>query len=158
MMATEVTRRRYRPEVPGIDYGVLARLGGFAVRRAQLVITEAFDADMQAYGLTTQRFSALVLIACNPGIRQTDLAGILGIARSGVVVLVAALEEAGLVQRSSVDGDRRAAALRVTRSGESRLPEIIARVEAHDAAMFGTFSGAQVEQLADLLRRIGRSG
>ena len=54
---------RFEPRRPGVDYGVLDELTGYALRRAQIRMTEAFDARLGPEGITTQRFSALVLIA-----------------------------------------------------------------------------------------------
>ncbi|MCI3133324.1 hypothetical protein [Phenylobacterium aquaticum] len=37
-------RRSFQPHRPGVDYGVLDELLGYEVRRAQIRVTEAFDA------------------------------------------------------------------------------------------------------------------
>ena len=147
-------RRRFDPHRAGVEYGVLDELLGYALRRAQIRMTEAFDARLGDEGITTQRFSALVLIARNPGLKQTELASIMGIARSGVLAIVEALSGHGLVERREAPDDARAQALYLTRRGQERLPQIEAMVREHDAAIAQDFSAAEVELLKALLERI----
>lgn len=147
-------RRRFDPHRAGVDYGILDELLGYALRRAQIRMTEAFDARLGDEGITTQRFSALVLIARNPGLKQTQLASIMGIARSGVLAIVEALSAQGLIERRAAPEDARAQALYLTRHGEDRLPQIETLVREHDAAIAGDFSAAEAELLKALLERI----
>lgn len=81
--------------VPGIQYGVLDSLMGYAIRRAQIRTYENFIAALEPWGITPPRFSAMVIVSLNPGLKLTQLAKIMGIARSGAVILVDALEELG---------------------------------------------------------------
>lgn len=145
---------RFDPRRPGVDYGVLDELVGYALRRAQIRMTEAFDARLGAEGVTTQRFSALVLIAQNPGLKQTELATIMGIARSGVLAIVDALAGQGLIERRAAPDDGRAQALFLTAHGEARLPQITQQVRDHDRDLTHGFTGAEVEALRALLDRI----
>jgi DNA-binding MarR family transcriptional regulator len=157
--------RQFRPHVPGIAYGVLDQLTGYAIRRAQLQITEAFDASfdlegadgkaLEGQGMTTQRFSALVLIGANPGIRQTDLAEVLGIARSGALAILGALEAQGLVERRTIAADQRSHGLFLSRLGQTRLPRLVALVQAHDREVTSALTPAEQAQLKGLLSRIG---
>ncbi|MCI3133325.1 MarR family winged helix-turn-helix transcriptional regulator [Phenylobacterium aquaticum] len=102
--------------------------------------------------MTTQRFSALVLIAANPGLKQTELAAIMGIARSGALAIVEALGE--LVDRHPVPGDARAQALALSAEGQARLPAIIAEVRAHDREAAGDLTADEVATLKALLARV----
>jgi len=135
----------------GVDYGLLEKLTGYAVRRAQLVITEAFDAAMAGEGLTTQRFSALVLIARNPGLSQAELARVMRISPPQTTVVVDALVERGLVERRAQDGDRRARRLFVTQLAEQRLPQIEAKVVSHDDRVMAGLSAVERKELRRLL-------
>ena len=139
---------------PGIDYGILDELTGYAVRRAQIRVTQAFDTRLGGAGLTTQRFSALVLIARNPGLKQTELAAIMGIARSGVLAIVEALDAQGLIQRRPVPGDARAQALHLSALGEERLPAILTAVTDHDREIAASLSPDEIAVLKALLARI----
>ncbi|WP_304218489.1 MarR family winged helix-turn-helix transcriptional regulator [Phenylobacterium aquaticum] len=145
-------RRSFQPHHPGVDYGVLDELLGYEVRRAQIRVTEAFDARLGALGVTTQRFSALVLIAANPGLKQTELAAIMGIARSGALAIVEGLGD--LVARQPIPGDARAQALALSAAGQARLPAIIAEVRAHDREAAGDLTPDEIATLKALLARV----
>lgn len=147
-------KRQFDPHRPGIEYGVLDELVGYGLRRAQIRMTEAFDAQLGGLGVTTQRFSALVLIASNPGLKQTELASVMGIARSGVLAIVEALSLQGLIERRPAPGDARAQALFLSPLGEERLPQIAQLVREHDRELVRGFSAAEIETLKSLLERI----
>ena len=145
---------RFEPRRPGVDYGVLDELTGYALRRAQIRMTEAFDARLGPERITTQRFSALVLINANPGLKQTRLASLMGIARSGVLAIVDALAAQGLIERRPAPGDRRAQALHLTEHGRARLPQILRLVREHDRELTQGFSPEEIAVLRALLERI----
>jgi len=73
---------------------------------------------MGRYGLTEAKWRPLLLLGqFGEGIRQTDLAGMLGIEGPSLVPLIDALERAGLVERCDVPEDRRSKLLRMTAAG-----------------------------------------
>ncbi len=142
------------PRVPGIDYGVLDTLLGYAVRRAQIRLYEDFIASLAPWGITPPRFSAMVIVSRNPGLKLTQLAKIMGIARSGAVILVDALEELGYTQRQPMPDDRRAFSLSLTTKGQADLVEIIRAVQEHDARMAANLAEPEQTQLLSLLARL----
>ncbi|KAG1079766.1 hypothetical protein G6F40_016171 [Rhizopus arrhizus] len=85
----------FDPPVPGIRYGALDDLVGYAIRRAQIVIYEDFLNALAPWDITPQRVSSLSLIAATANLKLTDLARILGIARSGAVQIVNQLQDLG---------------------------------------------------------------
>jgi DNA-binding MarR family transcriptional regulator len=139
------------PRVPGIDYGVLDTLLGYAVRRAQIRLYEDFVASLAPWGITPPRFSAMVIVSRNPGLKPIQLAKVLGIARSGVVILVDALEELGYMQRHAVPEDRRAFSLSLTKKGLADLGDIVKAVQAHDERMARMFTADEQVQLRQQL-------
>ena len=142
------------PRVPGIDYGVLDTLLGYAVRRAQIRLYEDFVTSLAPWGITPPRFSAMVIVSRNPGLKPIQLAKVLGIARSGVVILVDALEELGYMQRHAVPEDRRAFSLSLTQAGQAALVEIIQAVQAHDERMARMFSAQEQALLRQQLTQL----
>src|SRR5690606_26563340 len=58
-------------QVPGVDYGVLDDLLGYALRRAQLRIYQDFFEALDAWDITPPRFSAMTLIHHNRGMKLT---------------------------------------------------------------------------------------
>jgi DNA-binding MarR family transcriptional regulator len=115
----------YRPRsltpiarVQGLDYGVLDELLGYSLRRAQVRMFVAFDEATRGMHMTPPRFTALVIVGANPGLSQSALGQVLGIARSGAMLMTDWLEARGLVERRRRNGDARAWGLYLTSKGE----------------------------------------
>ncbi|GJG94432.1 MarR family winged helix-turn-helix transcriptional regulator [Cupriavidus pauculus] len=155
-LAPDPNGSHFEPHLPNIDYGVLDSLIGYAIRRAQIRVYEDFVASLAAWNITPPRFSALQIIDRNPDLKLTDLAQILGIARSGAVLLVDALEEMGLVRRVPSPTDRRAFGLALTAVGVKTLKEATAAVCAHDARIATGLSTEEQRVLKGLLDRLAR--
>ncbi|MGO4331965.1 MarR family winged helix-turn-helix transcriptional regulator [Cupriavidus sp. 2TAF22] len=148
----------FDPHVADIDYGVLDRLVGYAIRRAQIRIYEDFVQSLAQWNITPPRFSALVIIARNPHLKLTELARILGIARSGAVLLVDALEDMKLVARRPAPHDRRAYSLVLTPGGRRTLEAATAAVCEHDARVAAALSAEQQDTLRALLGQLAPPG
>ena len=144
----------FEPHVPGIDYGVLDSLLGYGVRRAQLMIYEDFVATLAPWNITPQRFSALTVVSRNAQLKLTHLARILGIARSGAVLLVDALAAMGYVERVPSPDDRRAYGLVLTPKGAEDLKAITDAVCEHDRRMGARLSPDEFRELTRLLRLV----
>lgn len=148
------TGDHFEPHVPGIDYGVLDSLLGYGLRRAQILIYEDFIATLAPWNITPQRFSALTVIARNPALKLTQLARILGIARSGAVLVVDALSAMGYVERQPSPDDRRAYGLALTARGERDLKAITEAVCEHDRRIGARMTGNDARELMRLLRQV----
>jgi len=146
-------RIHFNASIDGVAYGVLDDLVGYAVRRAQLSIYEDFGATMGAEEITPQRFSSLVIVENNPGISQTRLAEVMGIARSGVVAIIDDFENKGLIERQA-SGDRRSYSLLLTKAGARQLKRYKQAVKEHDERISAALSQAEKEQLLALLRKL----
>lgn len=140
--------------VPGIQYGVLDTLVGYAVRRAQIRMYESFIHALEPWGITPPRFSAMVIVSLNPGLKLTQLANILGIARSGAVILVDALEDLGYIERRPAPEDRRAFSLALTDKGHADLSRITQIVQTQDRAIVSALSANEQAQLHRLLIKL----
>lgn len=140
--------------VPGIQYGVLDSLMGYAIRRAQIKTYESFILALEPWGITPPRFSAMVIVSLNPGLKLTQLAKIMGIARSGAVILVDALEALGYMERQAVPEDRRAFSLALTPRGQADLAEITSVVAEQDAAVVTPLSAGEQMELRRLLIKL----
>ncbi|WNG51201.1 MarR family transcriptional regulator [Archangium minus] len=152
-----IGERHSAPRVEGVDYGVLDELVGYAVRRAQIRIFEDFAASLSHFGITPARFSTLQLIAANPGLKQTQLGDILGIARSGVMVLIDSLVEQGLVRREPQPDDRRAYGVFLTPAGQTAFEQIRREVLAHDRRISARLSAQERARLLQLLEKLASS-
>lgn len=136
---------------------LLRQFIGYNMKRTYLRIQEDMAATLEPLGLRIGTFSALAVVMGSPGISQTQLSEVLNIKRSGVVVLVDELEQAGALARKPVRTDRRAYALQVTAAGKQLWKRAEAAVQDHEAALFAELDGAERHALQDLLVRAARS-
>lgn len=118
--------------VPGVDYGPLDGLLGYALRRAQNALYLDFHRATGGQDISPQRYAALVLIASNPGLRQGLLAQAMGLHRSGALRLTDWLTAQGWAERRDAPDDARAWGLYLTAAGRRRLTKLDAAVAEHD--------------------------
>ena len=140
--------------VPGLDYGVLDELLGYRLRRAQVAMFAAFHEATRGLDMTPPRFTALVIVGANPGISQSTLGAVLGIARSGAMLLTDWFAGRGLVERRHHPQDKRAWGLHLTRKGEALLARMRARVLALDFRRTSHLSADERAQLLRLLEKV----
>ena len=140
--------------VPGLDYDVLEDLLGYSLRRAQLAMFASFDEATRGKKLTPPRFTALVVIGANPGLSQTVLGRVLGIARSGAMLMTDLLEERGLVERRRRPNDGRAWGLHLTRRGEQFAGTMKRRVLELDFKKAGLLTRTERRELQRLLEKL----
>ena len=140
--------------VAGLDYGVLDELLGYALRRAQVGMFLAFHAATRGQDITPPRFTALVIVAANPGIGQSALGQVLGIARSGAMMLTDWMEERGLVERRRRPNDGRSWGVHLTAKGEKLLGAMKRRVAEEDRRRSAVLSAAERRELLRLLEKL----
>ena len=150
----------YRPRtltpiarVAGLDYDVLDELLGYSLRRAQVAMFLAFHEATRGLEVTPPRFTALVIVGANPGISQSDLGKVLGIARSGAMLLTDWLEGRGLVERRRRPNDGRAWGLQLTRRGEGFVGGMKHKVVRLDRMRSKKLTA---EERRELLRLLGK--
>ena len=128
---------------------------GFLLSRASGQVVRATNAALARHGLRVRQYSVLVL-ACETadGISQREVAAVLGLDPSQVVLLVDELTAAGLVERQAPEGDRRTRLVVPTEEGR-RVREAAGR-DADDAveAPLGLLGQAERDRLRDMLMRI----
>ncbi len=151
--APDAPEGELRP-LPGLDYGVLDQLMGYALRRAQNALYLHFQRAVAVQAdVSPQRFAALVLVAGNPGLRQGVLAEAMGLHRSGGMRLVDWLHAQGWVRRAPDPLDGRGWTLHPTPAGRDALRRLSQAVLAHDAALVQAV-GEGGGQLHPLLERL----
>jgi DNA-binding MarR family transcriptional regulator len=140
--------------VAGLDYDVLDRLLGYALRRAQVGMFLAFHAATRGQDITPPRFTALVIVGANPGIGQSALGQVLGIARSGAMMLTDWMEARGLVVRRRRPNDGRSWGVHLTPRGEKALAAMKHSVVAEDRRRAAVLSAAERRELLRLLEKL----
>jgi len=151
----------YRPRVlapilrvAGLDYDVLDELLGYALRRAQVGMFLAFHAATRGMDITPPRFTALVIVGANPGIGQSSLGQVLGIARSGAMMLTDWMEARGLAERRRRPNDGRAWGVHLSVRGEALLARMKRRVSAQDRKRAAVLDARERRELLRLLNKL----
>jgi DNA-binding MarR family transcriptional regulator len=136
---------------------VLREFVGYNAKRALAVIQTDVNAALKPFGLRMVTYSALIVIARNPGLKQADLAEALAIERPNIVPIIDELQAAKLVVRKRLPEDRRAYALHVTLPGQQVADAATIAVEGHNARMTAGMTDEEVVILNAALRRVENS-
>ena len=137
-----------------VDLGVLKDVIGFRIRRIQNHLSRRFLEKITDKQLRPGGFSALALIAANPGLDQTTLAREIGFDKATVVALLDGLEGLGWAERRRQTEDRRRHALFVTAKGQEALERLSRLAQENEAAVHAALSAAEQAQLYALLDKI----
>jgi DNA-binding MarR family transcriptional regulator len=139
--------------VPGLDYDVLDDLLGYSLRRAQVAMFLSFHEATRGQQITPPRFTALLIVGKNPGISQSTLGTVLGIARSGAMMLVDWMVARGLVERRRRPNDGRSWGLHLTARGERLVQRMRRRVLEEDRRRAAVLTA---RERGELLRLLGK--
>ncbi|NVK32819.1 MAG: MarR family transcriptional regulator [Gammaproteobacteria bacterium] len=132
----------------------LRRHFGYSLKRAYARVHTAITEELNQLGLKVISYSALSMIVENPGLKQSQLAEALMIERSNLVVIIDDLENKNLIYRAQLPSDRRAYALIPTDEGKALAVRAGDAVADAEAAVFGHFDPALIEQLRPAFDRI----
>ncbi len=139
--------------VPGLDYDVLDDLLGYCLRRAQVAMFLSFHKATRGQQITPPRFTALLIVGANAGLSQSTLGSVLGIARSGAMMLADWMVERGLVERRRRPNDGRAWGLHLTARGEQLVQRTRRRVVEEDQRRAAVLTA---RERGELLRLLGK--
>jgi DNA-binding MarR family transcriptional regulator len=109
---------------------------------------------MRPLGLGAQQFLVLKQLQMLGETSQAELADALGIDRSNLASVAAALCDRDLVERTRHEIDRRRYVLRLSRAGEQLLRRAESAIEAAEEDLLGPLDRRQRDQLYGLLRRL----
>jgi len=128
---------------------------GFLMSRASGVLVRATNAALAEHGLRVRQYSVLALAAETPGgCSQRELAAVLGLDPSQVVLLVDELVGAGLVERRPSPTDRRTRLVVVTPAGRQRRGAAGSAADTALDGCLGLLGGTERDRLRDMLTRI----
>ena len=137
-----------------VDVGGLARLIGFALRRAQSVVFQDFVATLEAEEIRPVQYAVLEVLHSSPGLRQAQVSAALGIKTTNFVPLFDALETAGLAERRAISADRRAKGLFLSDHGVTTLDRLRVKVAEHEARFTARIGEDGKNLLLGLLARL----
>ena len=137
-----------------IDFGLLPRLLGYQLRRAQLVVFQNFAAHLQDFDITPTQFAVMVLIEANTGLSQRALSAAVGTDQSSLVALLDRLQSRGWVERRRSERDRRFHVLSLSAKGDEQLAHIKTLVMRQDEKLTAVLATEERAKLMQLLQRL----
>jgi DNA-binding MarR family transcriptional regulator len=141
-----------------MDLPELADNVGFLLSRTSGITARAANAALAEHGLRVRQYSVLCLAADTPdGLTQRELAGVLGLDPSQVVLLVDELVAAGLVERRPSPTDRRARLVVATATGRHVRGRAARDADGQVRHQLRALSDSEQRTLRDLLARVVRS-
>lgn len=117
------TQRASEMLIDSLDFGEMRDSLGLQLRLAQVQVFEIFYEKLAHHGLKPGEFTILRIIGLNPDARQGDIARHLRIKPAHMTKLVSRAVEAGLVDRTIPEDDRRSVRLNLTEEGETFVAE-----------------------------------
>lgn len=138
----------------GLSIGLLDKLLGYHLRRAQSAVFQDFAIRLGHRQITPGQLGLLVLISNNPGVSQTDLARAVGIERSTLGEFINRFESSGFVERRVSTRDRRCHAIHLSTAGRRLLDEILPEVAEHERRLASSLSAQERDTLIGLLKRV----
>ena len=117
------------------------------LRPVLLKLNRELRREIHSLGVTGGQVSLLVQIKYSPGIGVRELAARERMSVPGMSKFVGRLEEAGLIERQEVGGDRRRVGLHVTPAGHRVLRSVRSKRTAWLAARLRTLDDEQLEAL-----------
>lgn len=141
-------------ELSALEYGPLATMVGYQLRRANELTTKRFTTVLADMGITPGQIGALTLIANNRNLTQSALARGVGVDRSTMVAVIDRLEQMGLVARARAQGDQRAYALELTSAGATLMETLMSRLRSLEDELLTKLTATERDSLVLLLRRL----
>jgi MarR family transcriptional regulator for hemolysin len=115
------------------------------------------DDRARGMGLTLSRARLLMELAREDGPIQSDLAGLLDIEQPTLVRLLDGLERNGMIERRTVEGDRRARRVFLTETARSQAQDILNFLAELRAGILQGIDPEELEAALDVLRRTSRN-
>lgn len=132
----------------------LYRRPGFMIRRCHQIAVSVFANECREVDLTTTQYGILFVLSHYPGIDQISLARLLSLDRSTTGMVVARLEERGLLRRTTDARDKRKRVLHLTPAAEKLLVRVQSDVRRAQERLLAPFTAAERKTLLDLLARL----
>lgn len=135
------------------DSEIIDRLG-FELHRTEHLLSRNFDRRAKAVGFTRSRWQVLWSLKKEEGLKQTELADRLEVARISLTRQIDLLEAEGLVERRQDLEDRRCYRLYLTEASAPVLDVLQSIAEEVRAQAFAGITADERRQLFFLLTRV----
>lgn len=157
-LAEEDRRSRPAPGCEGrrVSLGILSDTSGFLVRRLHNLFAASWSPPLpgEAPPITAVQAGLLMLIAENPGVSQGQLAPVLDVEGATLVKSVSRLVEAGLVEKSVNQSDRRSFDLYLSVRGAGMVETLRGHMAAREERLMAALSPEEAAVFKRTLRRL----
>jgi DNA-binding MarR family transcriptional regulator len=126
---------------------------GRLLKRSEQTLLRAKSAAVKVVGLTLPQYVALAELAQRPGITSAELARACLVSPQAMMVVLKAMEEQGLVERTRHPRHQAVLEIHLTSVGREALSEAHKRAKPIEQRMLKALSKAEIESLRALLRR-----
>ncbi|MES1923689.1 MarR family transcriptional regulator [Salinisphaera sp. T31B1] len=132
---------------------IRCRLGYLLAKshQRQLALFDKHTAELSVSG---REYAALLALEANAGLRQSDIAELLGVDRTTTTYLIDAMEQRGWLTRERDPADRRAHRVVLTADGLSALEVIRPAARASTEELLTALNESERVLLKDLLTRV----
>ncbi|MGH8143116.1 MAG: MarR family winged helix-turn-helix transcriptional regulator [Steroidobacteraceae bacterium] len=137
-----------------VDLGVLPKLLGYNLRRANQASWRTYVSFIGEHKIRPGLFSLLCLVRSNAGIAQIEIGTHLGVDKASIVALLDRLERAGLIERRRSVRDRRRQGISLTEAGLKEFDSLMAQVRQLERHMANRFNKQELEQFLGYLHRM----
>jgi DNA-binding MarR family transcriptional regulator len=120
------------------------------------IAVSLFVEETGKLGVTNRQYGILFVLKHRPCIDQISVANLLGLDRSTTGMVLKKLEGNGLVDRSMGAHDRRRHSLRLTRSGERLLSQLVEPARRAQARVLSAFTPREQTLFLQLLDKFTR--
>lgn len=127
---------------------------GMRLRGAYLSVHRRTDAHFAQFGITSDQFVVLSLLAEEDGITQQELSVRSYSDANTMAAMLRLLEKHGWVTRHPHETDRRARSVQLTRKGRLLADQLQKSLDEFHADLYGTLPGEQGGCIEEWLRRV----
>ena len=126
---------------------------GKLLKRSEQTLLRAKSAAVKTVGLTLPQYVALAELAERPGITGAELARACLVSPQAMMVVLKAMEEQGLVERTQHPRHQTVLEIHLTSVGREALSAARKRAEPIEQRITNALSRSEIETLRALLRR-----
>ncbi len=137
-----------------VDLGVLPKLLGYNLRRANQASWRTYVSFIGEHKIRPGLFSLLCLVRFNAGIAQIEIGTHLGVDKASIVALLDRLERAGLIERRRSMRDRRRQGISLTDAGMKEFDSLMTQVRQLERHMANRFNKQELDQFLGYLHRM----
>ena len=126
---------------------------GKLLKRSEQTLLKAKSAAVKSVGVTLPQYVALAELAERPGITGAELARLCLVSPQAMMVVLKAMEEQGLVERTQHPRHQTVLEIHLTRVGREALSAASKRAEPIEQRITNALSTTEIDGLRALLRR-----